>query len=174
MLQAIPNRVLYVVLFASLFAALTWMIPAAYHAVQPAEHYFEIQDASVAVDENDTSAHDIEAVYWARDDVVVDVRMILEAVEEDGARSEVQAWRFREFVERGSHTTTLHREVSEPLEQGTYVYRLDVTFRVEYNVQKTYSFESGRFSVVTDAESDSKADNQTDAGNPRIQPSITP
>lgn len=148
MLQAIPNRVFYVIFFASLFAALSWMVPAGYHAIQPADQYIQVQESNVAVNETDPSVHEIEVTYWARIGTIVDIRMILERVESDGTRSEVQAWRFDTYIPQGANTATFHRELDEEPEGGTYVYRFDATFQTRYNVEKTYSYETGNFYIV--------------------------
>lgn len=165
MLRAIPDRVLYVLLFAAVFAALSWMVPAAYHAIQPADHYIQVQEAAVSVDENDSSVHQIEVVYWSRDGTVVDVRLILERVESDGTRSEVQAWRFETYIPEGAETTTFDRELDEPPDGGAYVYRFDAEFQVAYNVQKSYSYETPTFHI--EGTDDDDADRESIP--PRIQ-----
>lgn len=169
MLRAIPDRVLYVLLFAAVFAALSWMVPAAYHAVQPADHYLQVQEAAVSVDENDTSDHEIEVVYWSRDGTIVDVRLVLERVESDGTRSEVRAWRFETYISEGVETATLDRELDEPPDGGSYVYRFDVEFEVRYNVQKSYSYETGTFHIVNTTDADDGADADRESIPPRIQ-----
>lgn len=148
MLQAIPDRVLYVLLFAAVFAALSWMVPAGYHAIQPADQYIQVQEASVTVDENDTQVHEVAVTYWSRTGVVVDVRLILERVESDGARSEVQAWHFDTYIPQGAETVMFERTLDEPPDAGTYIYRFDATFTTRYNVEKTYSYETGQFYIV--------------------------
>lgn len=150
MLQKTPDRVLYVILFAAVFAALSWMVPAAYHAVQPADHYLQVQESSVSVDENDTRVHEIEVAYWSRDGTIVDVRLILERIESDGTRIEIRAWRFETYVPKGVDGVTFERELDEAPDGGAYVYRFDVEFDIAYNVQKSYSHETDKFYIVTE------------------------
>lgn len=141
------SRLFYVVLFASLFAAISWLGPAAYYQFSPAESHVSIEGTDVSVVDNET--HQLEITYDARARYPVEAEITLYEQTND-TKAKIESWKFGRFVEQGRHTTSLTLELSDALEPGTYVYEIDVVIHADYNVDKQYTHQTDTITVVAE------------------------
>lgn len=136
------EKLILVVVFALMFAGLSWIIPVAYHSASPAENYVEITDSELQIEDNTT--HQLNLTYKSRGRYPVEATVSLY---EEGEPVSVGSWQMSGFIPQGSHVADLSLDRSEPLTPGTYYYSVDVRIHLEKDVLKTYYWESPRFVV---------------------------
>lgn len=146
----IPNNyepLVLAVLFAAVFASISWIAPAMFLAAsQPADH---VQINSVSVNEMDNRTHNITVDYYSREKYPVETRITLFR-DENGSSSAVEYWTLSEVLSPGSGTALLDLDLEEKPIEGLYYYRFRVDIHADYNIEKTYTYETDAFMVTNE------------------------
>lgn len=139
------ERFVVALLFAAIFASISWIAPMMYvTASQPADH---VQINSVSVNETKNSTHNVTVDYHSRDKYPVEAQVTLFR-QENGSSTAVEYWTTSAVLNAGSGTANLSLDLSGPPDPGQYYYAFNVDIHVGYNVQKTYVYETDTFSIT--------------------------
>lgn len=151
------SRISYAIMFAAVFAAVSWMAPAAYYSLAPAESIVEIESTEVTTVDNST--HNLSVTYESQGRYPAEAKVTLYRSEESGDAA-VQTWRLDGFLEEGSGSVDLTLTLDEPPPPGGYYYEIEATFHVGYNVERQITATTSTFSLPP--ESNATAENSTD------------
>lgn len=144
------DRYILAILFASLFAAGSWGIPALYlTATPPADH---VSIDSVTLNQTDNMTHNATVDYEARDKYPVEAEITLYQ-EQNGSASAVEHWTTSRIVPAGEHERTVVLDLTEPPPEGTYYYEFKILIHADYNVEKEYIYETDSFPIENKTES---------------------
>lgn len=138
------KQVLYAVLFAAVFAAGSWLVPAAYYSAAPAGTFVQVDGVAVS-GANETLT--VNATYTAEAEYPTKTTVTLYHRQNETAQS-VAEWTYEGFIERGTHEVTLTLELDEPIQDGTYYIEFVITFETRFDVEKTYTQRTDAFGVV--------------------------
>lgn len=139
--------VLWVVVVAALFVALSVAIPAVYHLSQPPEYYISVEEPSVSGVANETCTFQLSSVYYHRYGDAVTIETTLLRHEDEGAKKEIQRWLETDYLPGGVNRVSFTRTVDEPLEFGTYQFQFRTIFDSPYGWKKTHEARSEKFLV---------------------------
>lgn len=136
------ERWLLAILFAAMFASISWIAPATYLAVTPAENQVQIE--SVSINQTSNTTHNVTIDYQAQEKYPVEVEITLyqEQNESDVA---IETWTTSSVIPEGEHERSLTLDVKEPLDEGIYFYEIDIRIHAGYNVEKEYSYSTDSF-----------------------------
>lgn len=154
------SRIGYAILFALAFAGISWMAPAAYYTMAPAESIVAIEDVGVEVEGNTT--HNLTAEYDSAGRFPVEARTTLYRAE-DQSDAVVQSWRHEGFLTEGGERVSLELSIDEPLPPGGYYYEIEVTYHPGYNVERTTTATTSTFSLPPANETNSTTGTATAA-----------
>lgn len=140
------DRLVYAVLFALLFASMSWILPAGYYTMVPQDRMLSVEE--VAVDATDSGEHTLNVSYESRGDYVVEAQILLfQKDENEEVDVTKQKWGIEGFIKPGTHETSLNLDIENPLASGTYFYEIRVRFRPGYNVERTAVYKTSPFTV---------------------------
>lgn len=140
------DRLVYAVLFALLFASLSWIIPAGYYTMAPQDRMLSVDE--VAVDATDEDQHTLNVSYESRGDYVIEAQILLfQQKEDEKVDVAQQRWSIEGFIEPGDHETSLNLDIEKPLTSGMYFYEVRIKFRPGYNVERTEVYKTTPFSI---------------------------
>lgn len=145
---AIPDeyeKYVLAILFATLFASLSWIVPAAYLSVIPPSDHVQIQ--SVSINQTDNTTQNVTVTYESRDKYPIEASITLYKNRND-TNAVVQKWSRSGIIRAGKYTTSTTLETAETLEPGTYYYEFKLKIHADYNVKKTYIYKTDSFPVT--------------------------
>lgn len=139
------NRWVLAILFAALFASISWIAPATYLAVSPADNQMQIQ--SVNVEQTSNTTHNLTIEYQSQDRYPIEAQITLY---KDQNESDIasESWTTSSVIPAGENKQSLTLDVAEPIANGTYYYEFDIRVHVGYNVEKEYTYTTDSFPVT--------------------------
>lgn len=151
----IPDEYMFAIFFALLFASLSWIVPAGYYLVAPADSMIGVDE--VAVDTTNPQEHVLNITYHSNGDYVVEAEVLLF---EKGADTEdvdvaTRRWTVEGFIDSGTHTTTLDLDIEDPLPSGMYFYEIRIRFRPGYNVERESVYRTTPFTIENNTTAES-------------------
>lgn len=138
------DRWVLAILFAALFASISWIAPATYLAVTPPSDHIEID--TVSINQTDNSTHNATVEYEARDKYPVEAQITLYQ-EQNESSSAVEHWTTSRVVPAGEHQAHVVLDLTEPPDEGTYYYEFKILIHADYNVEKEYVYETDSFPI---------------------------
>lgn len=138
------------ILFACLFASISWLAPAAYLTTTPPADHVEIE--SVSINQTTNTTHNLTVRYDSREKYPIEAQITLYQEQNDSDVS-METWSTSSVIQEGQHETSLTLDVKEPLPAGTYFYEFKLRIHAGYNVEKTYVYTTDSFPVENSSES---------------------
>lgn len=138
------NRWVLAILFAALFASISWIAPATYLAISPAENQMEIQ--SVDINQTSNTTHNLTIEYQSQDRYPIESQITLykDQNQSDIAR---ESWTSSSVIPSGENERSLTLDMTEPLANGTYYYEFEIRIHAGFNVEKKYIYTTDSFPV---------------------------
>lgn len=138
------DRYVLAILFAALFASISWIAPATYLAVTPPADHIEIQ--SVSVNQTSNTTHNVSVEYSSRDRYPVEGEITLYR-EESAGDVAIDSWTTSSVIPPGEHHGSIILDLTDPPPAGTYYYEFELLIHADYNVEKEYTYETDSFPI---------------------------
>lgn len=165
------SGIVYAVIFASIFAAAWWILPALGLQILPMDAFVNIEDAEV--DANGTE-HQLTITYDSRSRYPAEVNIRLYRVKSnESADTEVQSWTTHGFVAEGVHNATFSLTLDDSPGPGTYYYRIEANLHLGYNIERTLTYQMPSFIIDTGGKNGTRA-TPTPSTPPQSSPTESP
>lgn len=174
--QRTTNRLLYVAIFVVIFTVVGSFVPTYYYVYSDPSSFVDVDSATVAPQETNTTTVEITIDRTARD--TYSGELILELSRyRDGYVERISAYTLPMVFEAGEQRTQITLS-TPPLKAGTYKLAVSGEISLPHGVTRQVVFESNTFTVGNTSEDDSAPpappDNPVDEETPTATATPTP